>query len=47
MRRAGKISDVLGLGGASQLHLPGAKFTLRYLGDSEALVFYRRFRMSF
>ena len=38
MRSENRILDVIGLGGTLQFHLLIAKFQLRYLADSQALI---------
>ena len=45
MRSTDKILEVLGRDGTLQLHLANAKFPLRYLVDSQTLIFFRKREM--
>ena len=38
MRSANRILDAIGRGGALKLHLPSAKFPLRYLAGAQTLI---------
>ena len=40
MKPKDRISEVLGRDGTLQLHLANTKFPLRYLADSQTLIFY-------
>ena len=47
MRAADRLLDVIGCDGDIRLHLPIAKFPMRYLVDSQALIYFQKCEMEF